>query len=97
MIDGTRIGELLERARTDFALRMQLFHCPEVAIKDLGLSEEEAAAIRRGDLSAVDLDPATLTWGRKVFSEIPHAGDMPPEHAAVEVFALRGSGVDPCA
>jgi hypothetical protein len=97
MIDGGKIGNLLERARTDFTLRMQLFHCPEVAARGLDLTEEELTALRRGDLSGVELDGETLTWGRKVFSEIPNAGDMPPEHAAVEVFALRGSGSDPCA
>jgi hypothetical protein len=71
LIDGGRIRDLIEQAQNDSELRVRLFHCPEKVIAQSGLSEDEARAIRTGDLSGVDLDDESLAAGRKLFSETP--------------------------
>jgi hypothetical protein len=89
LIDGTRIGALIKQAADDIDLRVRLFHCPEKVIAGMDLTDEEARALRMGDLSRVDLDDETLAQGRRLFSELPALDEGANQVAASYLSEFR--------
>jgi hypothetical protein len=71
LVRGDRIAELIRAAHADREMWLRLFHCPEKVLAGLDLSEDEARAVRLGDMSRVDLDDEMLELARKVFTEYP--------------------------
>jgi hypothetical protein len=86
-IPGVRIKALIEAARSDTRLRTALYYCPETLAERYGLAGDEARAVRIGDLSQVDLPEAVLAEGRRLFTELPGDGNMPPAEGAYHLYA----------
>jgi hypothetical protein len=86
-IPGDRISELITAARTDSRLRLALYYCPDTVVGKYGLAGEAARAVRLGDLSQVDLPEEVLVEGRKLFTELPVDGNVPPAEGAYHLYA----------
>lgn len=66
---------------------MMLYYCPDLPAVTEGMTEEEARAVRLGDLSQVDLPEDVLAEGRKLFVNLPDAGKMPPAEGVYHLYS----------
>ncbi|HEX3650392.1 MAG TPA: hypothetical protein VHV49_18355 [Pseudonocardiaceae bacterium] len=86
-IPGDRIRELIAAARSDTKLRLALYYCPDTVVGRFGLEGDAARAVRLGDLSQVDLPEDVLVEGRRLFTELPVGGNVPPAEGAYHLYA----------
>ena len=86
-IPGERISGLIAAARSDTRLRVALYFCPETVVGKYGLDDNEARSVRLGDLSQVDLPEDVLAEGRRLFTELPGDGSLPPAEGIYHLYA----------
>lgn len=86
-IPGDKIRVLIQDAQSDMRLRLAIYYCPETLAGKYDLGAEEARAVRLGDLSQVDLPDDVLAVGRRLFTELPTEGKLPPAEGAYHLYA----------